>query len=252
MRKKMIILITLALVIIISIMVWLRFPLIGDEFNKQTLYVGFIDAWYGSSTDSIAHAMWIDDDSTEGVFIVKRIADEIGINPVFAVIAEKMEPEISDSLASWQQQGAGIVIHGLCHESWKDWDEVQITHEIQQCHEKLDDLGFDTTRILKIIIPPHGPNTSTIRQVIKQQGCRMISGARLINPDRHVFQLGRIGITTDTDIESMYQLLTKAYQRKAFVIFGTHSSIPEKFSEKKTKEVIQMAKEIGFCFTPYE
>ena len=248
MRNKVIILITLALVIIISMIIWHRFPLIGDEFNKQTLYVGFIDAWYGSSTDSIAHAMWIDDDSTEGIFTVKRIADEIGINPVFAVIAEKMEPEISDSLVSWQQQGAGIVIHGLRHESWKDWDEVQITHEIQQCLKKLDDIGFDTARILKMIIPPHGPNTSTIRQVIKQQGCCMVSGARLVNPDRHVFQLGRIGITKDTDIESMRQLLIKAYQRKAFVIFGTHSSIPDVFSEEKTREVLRIAKEIGFNF----
>ena len=80
----------------------------------------------------------------------------------------------------------------------------------------------------------------------------MISGATLVNPDRHVFQFGRIGIGPDTNIEAMQQMLQKAYDRKAFVIFGTHSSIPEIFSEEKTKEVIQMAKEIGFCFTPYE
>ena len=248
MRKVIPILITFALIIITTVVIWRRFPLIGDEFNKQTIYVGLLDTWYGSSTDSKAHAMWIDDDSTEGVFIVKKIADEIGIKPVFAVIAEKMEPEVSDSLASWQQQGAGIVIHGLCHESWKDWDETQITHEIQQCYEKLDDLGFDTTNFLKIIIPPHGPNTCTIRKVIKQQGCHMVSGARLVNPDRHVFQYGRIGITADTDVEKMRQLLAKAYQRKAFVIFGTHSSIPDIFSEEKTREILRIAKDIGFKF----
>ena len=80
----------------------------------------------------------------------------------------------------------------------------------------------------------------------------MISGARLVNPDRHVFQYGRIGIDTDTDLEAMRQLLQKAYDRKAFVIFGTHSSIPEIFSVEKTKEIMKMAKEIGFCFNPYE
>ena len=80
----------------------------------------------------------------------------------------------------------------------------------------------------------------------------MISGATLINPDRQVFQYGRIGIGPDTDIEEMKQMLQKAYDRKAFVIFGTHSSIPETFSVKKTTEVMQIAKEIGFCFNIYE
>lgn len=248
MRRKVILLTILTLMIILSVLIWHRFPIIGDEFNKQTLYVGILDAWHGASTDSHAHAMWIDDDSSEGIFKVKEIADEIGIKPVFAVIAEKMTPEISDSLVTWQQQGAGIVIHGLRHESWKDWDETQINQEIQQCYDKLGDLGFDTTKILKIIMPPHGPNTSTIRKVIKQQGCQMVSGARLVNPDRHVFLLGRIGIAQYTDVENMRQLLIKAYQRKAFVIFATHSSMPESFSEEKTREILRIAKEIGFHF----
>lgn len=76
----------------------------------------------------------------------------------------------------------------------------------------------------------------------------MISGASLINPDRHVFQFGRIGIGPNTDLEKMRDMLQKAYDRKAFVIFGTHSSIPEIFSVEKTREVLQIAKEIGFCF----
>lgn len=248
MRRKVILLTILTLMIILSVLIWHRFPIIGDEFNKQTLYVGILDAWHGASTDSHAHAMWIDDDSSEGIFKVKEIADEIGIKPVFAVIAEKMTPEISDFLVTWQQQGAGIVIHGLRHESWKDWDETQINQEIKQCYDKLGDLGFDTTKILKIIMPPHGPNTSTIRKVIKQQGCQMVSGARLVNPDRHVFLLGRIGIAQYTDVENMRQLLIKAYQRKAFVIFATHSSMPESFSEEKTREILRIAKEIGFHF----
>ena len=80
----------------------------------------------------------------------------------------------------------------------------------------------------------------------------MISGATLINPDRHVFQLGRIGIGPDTDLKEIRQMLQKAYARKAFVILGTHSSIPEIFSEEKTKAVMKMAKEMGFCFNIYE
>lgn len=244
----------LLLIVLIAmvLLVWWRLPLIGNEWSKQTIYVGLLDAWHGFSTDDKAYAMWIDDDSTEGVFKVKAIADEVGIKPAFAVIADRMEPVVADSLVSWQQQGAGIVLHGLRHERWKEWNEQQIEDDIQQSYQRLYDQGFDTTRIMKMIIPPHGCNTRIIRKVIAQNGCQMISGASLVNPDRHVFQLGRIGIGSDTDLDAMRQLLQKAYDRKAFVIFGTHSSIPAIFSIEKTREILKMAKEMGFCFEPYE
>ena len=196
-------LITLTLIIILTVIIWHRIPILGDELSKQTLYVGFLDILHGHSKDPKAYAMWIDDDSSIGVFKVKEIADTIGITPNFAVIANKMEPEVADSLASWQRQGAGIILHGLRHEQWWDWDASQI---------------------------------------------EMISGANLVNPDRHVFQYGRISIDTDTDIEAMRQLLQKAYNRKAFVIFCTHSSISESFSTVKTVETLRIAKEIGFVF----
>ena len=242
----------LIVMIAMVLLVWWRLPLIGNEWSKQTIYVGLLDAWHGFSTDDKAYAMWIDDDSTEGVFKVKAIADEVGIKPTFAVIADRMEPVVADSLVSWQQQGAGIVLHGLRHERWKEWNEQQIEDDIQQSYQRLYDQGFDTTRIMKMIIPPHGCNTRIIRKVIAQHGCQMISGASLVNPDRHVFQLGRIGIQTDTNIDDMRALLQKAYDRKAFVIFGTHSSIPAIFSIEKTREILKMAKEMGFCFEPYE
>ena len=242
----------LIVMIAMVLLVWWRLPLIGNEWSKQTIYVGLLDAWHGSSTDDKAYALWIDDDSTEGVFKVKAIADEVGIKPAFAVIADRMEPVVADSLVSWQQQGAGIVLHGLRHERWKEWNEQQIEDDIQQSYQRLYDQGFDTTRIMKMIIPPHGCNTRIIRNVVAQHGCQMISGASLVNPDRHVFQLGRIGIQTDTNIDDMRALLQKAYDRKAFVIFGTHSSIPAIFSIEKTREILKMAKEMGFCFEPYE
>lgn len=248
--KRMVLL--LIVLIAMVLLVWWRLPLIGNEWSKQTIYVGLLDAWHGFSTDDKAYAMWIDDDSTEGVFKVKAIADEVGIKPAFAVIADRMEPVVADSLVSWQQQGAGIVLHGLRHERWKEWNEQQIEDDIQQSYQRLYDQGFDTTRIMKMIIPPHGCNTRIIIKVIAQNGCQMISGASLVNPDRHVFQLGRIGIGSDTDLDAMRQLLQKAYERNAFVVFGTHSSIPAIFSIEKTREILKMAKEMGFCFEPYE
>lgn len=68
-----------------------------------------------ASTDDRSFAMWIDDDSTEGVFNFKAMADGIGIKPSFAIIADEMGPIVADSLVSWQHQGVGIVLHGLRH-----------------------------------------------------------------------------------------------------------------------------------------
>ena len=154
--------------------------------------------------------------------------------------------------ASWQRHGAGIVLHGLRHERWKDWDENQIRRDIRQSIIRLHEQGFDTTKILKFIIPPHGCNTSAIRKVIYEEGYQMISGASLINPDRQVFQLGRIAITPQTDTVELRIKLQKAYRRNAFVIFSTHSSIPSWFSEEKTRQVLSTAKEIGFDFSFFD
>jgi hypothetical protein len=244
--KKVVIIISL--ILLVAIIIWWRAPILGNGLTKQTIYVGLLDVWHGSSTDDKAYAMWINDDSTIGVFQVKKIADAVGIPPYFAVIADKMEPEVADSLASWQHQGAGIVLHGLRHERWWNWNASQIEADIRQSYQRLHEQGFDTAKVIKLVIPPHGCNNRTIRKVIAQQGCKMISGASLINPDRHVFQYGRIGIGPDTDLEKMRKMLQKAYEKKAFVIFGTHSSIPEIFSIEKTQKVLQIAKEIGFCF----
>lgn len=238
----------LVIITIIVVTIWWRAPIIGTAWSKQTIYVALLDAWYGSSSDDHAHAMWIDDDSTEGVFLVKKIADVVGIQPCFAVIADKMTPQVADSLASWQRQGAGIVLHGFRHEKWWDWDEASIERDIQKSYQRLEEQGFDTTQILKMIAPPHGCNTRTIRKVIQRQGCQMISGASLVNPDRHVFQLGRIPITPQTNTTAIKQILQKTYERKAFVIFSTHSSIPNCFSKEKTQQVLEIAKEIGFDF----
>lgn len=247
-RKKLII--TILLIIIIT--VWWRAPIFINEWNKQTIYVGLYDVWYGKSKDDKAYAMWIDDDSTIGVFKVKKIADALNIPSYYAIVANNMEQEVADSLASWQRQGAGILLHGLSHELWKEWDEAQIEYDIHQSNQRLQEQGFDTTKVIKMIVPPHGSNTKTIRKVIKRHGCKMISGATLVNPDRHVFQLGRISINPDTDIDFTREVLEKAYKRKAFVIFCTHSSIPESFSVEKTQEILRLTKEMGFCFDIYE
>ena len=245
--KRRAILISMGIVFI-GIIIWWRAPILYGEWNKQTIYVGLVDTWYGKSKDFHAHAMWIDDDGGEGIIAVNRISDSLGIKPVYAIIPEKTPQHLIDSLILWQSKGTSIVLHGLRHESWKDWNEQQITNDIDHSYIRLHELGFDTTKILKIIVPPYAYNTRTIRKVINNKGHQMITGASLVNPDRYVFQLGRIGITPDTDTTEMRMLLQKAYQKNCFVILGTHSSMKEAFSEEKTKKVLEMAKEIGFGF----
>ena len=80
MKRLFIILFVLA---VMAVIIWWRAPIIGEEWNKQTIYVGLLDAWHGDSEDEKAHAMWIDDDSTIGVYTVNTIANETGISPVF-------------------------------------------------------------------------------------------------------------------------------------------------------------------------
>ena len=245
------ILVTIVIIAFVFIIL-LRTPIIYGHWNKQTFFVGIIDTWYGKSKDSHAHAMWIDDDGGEGIIAVNRISDSLEIKPIYAIIPEKTPQHLIDSLHVWQRNGAGIVLHGLRHENWKDWNEQQITDDIDQSYTKLQKLGFDTAKILKIIVPPHACNTRAIRKVIKDKGFQMVTGASLVNPDRLVFQLGRIGITPDTDTTEIKKLLQKAYQNNCFVILGTHSSMKGTFSEEKTKKVLEMAKEIGFDFNFYE
>ena len=252
-NKKTASLILFTIIIISLPVIWWRAPQRYGPWDKQTLFVWLADIIHGQSVDKEAHALWMDDDSGEGVFAVKAISDQVGIRPAYAVIAERMTAQVADSLAAWQRQGkATIALHGLRHERWKEWNEEAIEQDIRQSRQRLAEQGFDTSRLLKIIVPPHACNTQAIRKVVKAQGCQMITGASLVNPDRHVFQLGRISITPQTDTLKMRQLLENAYKRKAFIIFGTHSSIPDWFSEEKTRQVLEMAKDIGFSFDFFE
>lgn len=241
-------LVIMAVAAVTIAVLWWRGPLTYGEWTKQTAYVWLTDAWYGRSADSKAYAMWIDDDGGEGVFAVKRISDAVGIRPTFAVIAEGMTDSVADALAAWQRQEAGIMLHGLRHERWWDWDEAQVAEDLAESRRVLAEKGFDTLRLLPVVVPPHSCNTKAVRRAVRGQGCQMVTGAAVVNPDRHVFQLGRLHITPQTDTTAMRQLLERAYRRKAFVIFGTHSSLPHGFSEERTRQILEMAKSIGYDF----
>lgn len=227
----------------------LRKPIITGELTQQTLFLWAINSFHLQSADAQPTAMLIDDDGGDGIFAIRRITHRLGIPATFAVIPSHLSNEIADTLRSWQQEGYGIAIHGYNHDSWKSWSSDMVTADLHASEKRLRELGLQTD--IKYVVPPHACNTAAIRQAIRHAGYRHITGANIVNPDTTVFQYGRIWIGTDVSVAEMQEIreiLAKAYAERAFVIFGTHSSMPGAFSEEATAAVLQMALDIGFRF----
>lgn len=232
-----------------GLFVYCRRPIIVDGLTKQTIYLGLLNAFHVQSREARSTAMLIDDDSEFGVYTIKRLCDEIGIKATFAVIPSRLDSALCNSLKRWQQEGFGIALHGYNHDGWKGWTTEDIIDDITRSEELLAKVGF--RKDFEYVVPPHACNTSAIRKAIRQKGYKMVTGANIINPDTTVFQYGRMSFNKDMSPQEMRrirELLIKAYRKKAFIIFGTHSSMRGTFSEEKTKAVLQMAKDIGFIF----
>ena len=230
-------------------LIYYRKPIITGELTKQTLFLWLLNVCHVQAKDAQPLAMIIDDDSEKGIYTIRQICEELGIKATFAVIPSRFTKEICDSLKHWQQEGYGIALHGYNHERWKEWSEDKIINDITRSEELLEMRGF--RKDFKYVVPPHACNTSAIRRAIKLKGYKMICGANIINPDESLFQYGRMSFNKDMsslEMQRIRDLLTKAFKEKAFVIFGTHSSMEGSFSEEKTKAVLQMAKNIGFKF----
>ena len=208
-----------------------------------------VNICHSQSKDAQSIAMLIDDDNGNGIYMIRKICDEVGIKATFAVIPSRLDSMKTNSLKQWQQEGYGIAIHGYNHDNWKKWTREEIIEDISKSELLLEKLGFK--KDFNYVVPPHACNTSAIRSAISSKGYKMISGANIINPDITVFQLGRMSFNTETtpnEMKRIQDLLTKAYNNKNFVILGTHSSMEGAFSEEKTKAVLKMAKNIGFKF----
>lgn len=248
-RKKWFIAILSIIIGGAATLIYVRRPIITGKPTKQTIYVGLLNTFHVQIRNVSPTAMLIDDDGGNGVYTIKQICDEIGIKATFAVIPSRLDSTICDSLKQWQQEGFGIALHGYNHDRWKEWSTRNVIDDITQSEYLLEEMGFQ--KDFKYVVPPHACNTSSIRKAIKSKGYKMVTGANIVNPDTTVFQYGRMSFDKDMTPKEMHRikrLLTEAYRKKTFLIFGTHSSIGDAFSEKKTKVVLQMAKDIGFIF----
>ena len=234
-------------IIIGTILVFLRKPIITGELTKQTLYLWFLNAFHHQTTDALPTAMLVDDDSGEGIFRIRQICNEIGIKATFAIIPSRLDSIKTDSLRQWQKEGYSIALHGYNHDRWEDWTFEEIINDINQSEKLFQIYGLKPNS--RFVVPPHACNTNIIRKAIQSKEYLMITGANIVNPDMTVFQYGRFSLYANSpSLEEAKRILTAAYKKKAFVIFGTHSSIKESFSEEKTKAILVLAKEMGFKF----
>lgn len=233
-----------ALALAACLTIHLRAPITSGEWSKQTVYLWLLDSWYGQSKDAKAQLLLIDDDCGNGISHLKRICDETGFKAVFAVIPSRLSPENCDSLLKWQQEGFGVCPHGYNHDDWKNWSVKDITQDIERSEKMLREKGI--REIYKYVVTPYGRNTHAIREAISAKGFKIITSARIVNPDTTVFQLGRVFIDKNTDVKSAEELLRKAKRQNAFVILGTHSSNPEEFSPENTRSILKLAKKMNF------
>ena len=243
-RKKGKIALLIAIVVTIML-IYMNSPIVVGDWTKQTVYLWTLNSCHIQATGTQPKMHLIDDDSGDGVFIIKKLSDDLHIKATFAVIPTQTSKNVLDSLHNWQKEGYNIALHGYNHDDWREWNHKDIMIDITKSEQWLIRHGLRIDE-MKYIVAPHGSNTQAVRKAIKDKGYQMVTSANIVNPNTEVFQLGRVMITKDTDLEKTKIWLNKAKERNLFVILGTHSSMPEEFSEEKIKAVLQMAINMGF------
>lgn len=232
-------------VVLTMLCLYLNAPIIAGEWTKQTIYLWGLNSCHIQTKDAKPRILLIDDDSGSGVFEIKKICDDLQIKATFAVVPSFMSQETKDSLKNWQKQGYGIALHGYNHDDWREWTYDDVLNDIDKSEQWLKQSGFDIHKMTYIVCP-RGSNTKVIRKAVSNKGYQMVTGANILNPDTTVFQLGRLMITKDTDLEKMEVVLKKGKSRNMYVILGTHSSDHDEFSTEKTRAVLRMAKNLGY------
>ena len=249
-KKKRIILILLIVFGIVAIFILpicISKSIVVGDWTKQTAYLWILNSWHIQAKEADPELLLIDDDCGNGIFGIKQLCDELQLKATFAIVPGLINKNIIDSLKCWQRDGYGIALHGYNHDDWRNWTYEKVVTDIEKSEIWLQQNQFDM-RNINYIVSPHGANSRAIRNAIKDKGYQMVSGANLLNPDTMVFQLGRLMITKNTDLEKTRGWLEKAKERKLFVILGTHSSISGEFSIEKIKAVLKMAIDLGFVY----
>ena len=236
-----------AIAFLFVLSICLNKSIVVGNWTKQATSLWALNCWHIQAKDAKPKLLLIDDDSGNGIFSIRQVCDELQMKAIFAIVPSFMSKKMIDSLKCWQRNGFGIALHGYDHKDWRNWTYEEVVTDIEKSEEWLQKNQFDMKNI-SYIVSPYGANSRVIRNAIKDKGYQIVTGANLLNPDINTFQLGRIMITKNTDLDETISWMKKAKERKLFVILGTHSSIPGEFSIEKIKTVLQTAKDLGFDY----
>ena len=231
----------LLLIVFLSFLLLTNRPIIAGGLTKQTVYLWFLNIFHIKDSHRESTFMLIDDDSGMGIFKIHEICERVGVKATFAVVPSVLDSVRIDALHAWHNEGYGIALHGYNHGRWKEWTEEEIVADIQKSITYLDEHDIASSDDIRIVVTPGSNNTHAIRKAIGSQNMKMVMGANIVNPDTTTFQLGRLFITKDTDLEQVRKILEQTKSERGFIIFGTHSSNANEFSAEKTEAILRMA-----------
>ena len=237
-----------AVILFLVVFLICRSPILTGRWTKQTVYLSILNAFHTQDDNAEARFMLIDDDSGEGIFQIRTICKRLGIKATFAVVPARLDSIKCDSLRQWHDEGYGIALHGYDHGRWKEWSYEAIIEDIDRSLSFLEEHQIADASQIRIVVTPGFYNTSSIRKAISDKGMKMVMGANIVNPDTMTFQWGRMFITNQTNLDEARRVLERAKDSKGFVVFGTHSSMPDEFSPEKTEAILRMAIDMGFCY----
>lgn len=243
---KRMVLLVMGLLLFLFVFVLIMRPVIAGGLTKQTVYLWFLNSFHIKDSQRTPTFMLIDDDSGMGIFKIHEICERIGVKATFAVVPAFLDSVRCDSLRAWNLDGYGIALHGYDHGQWIAWTEKMIVDDIHRSIAFMEDFHIANANQIKLVVTPYSYNTHAIRKAIFSQNLKMIIGAQIVNPDTTTFLWGRLFITKQTNLDEVRSVLERAKADKGFIIFGTHSSNPEEFSEEKTEEILRMVVEMGY------
>lgn len=237
-----------SVILLLVVFLMCHLPILTGRWTKQTVYLSILNAFHVQDDNAEARFMLIDDDSGDGIFLIREICNRLGIKATFAMVPARLDSTKCDSLRKWHDEGYGIALHGYEHGRWKEWSYEAITEDIDRSLSFLEKHQIADASQIRIVVTPGFYNTCSIRKAISDKGMKMVMGANVVNPDTMTFQWGRMFITNQTNLDEARHVLERAKETKGFIVFGTHSSMVDEFSAEKTEAILRMAIDMGFCY----
>ena len=174
---------------------------------------------------------WVDDDtaSQEGIKSVKSICDNLGIKCTFACVTNQILNDVDrrNTLLEWQKEGFHITTHSKTHENfWTNNLNIQNAEkDLIQSIIELKSYGFLECDLL--ITPGGNTNSNLLKMVRKWCPIALTSqdGANHIYSNRYAIK--RLFIQSEKTLDYYKGVIDKAYIQGDWLIFGTHSALPE-------------------------